>query len=464
MNKPVFTVLGDWAASNEWESVPQAARRQAKNAIIDFCGVALAAVNEPIATVLQSYVAAGGSSGTSSLMGLGQRTSPEMAAFVNGAMGHALDFDDVNDSMGGHPTAPVFPAALALAESEHLSGEALLHAYCIGFEVEAKIARGVNFVHYDKGWHPTATLGAFGSTAAAAKLLRLSGEETGWALGLAASAAAGLKASFGTMAKPIQVGRAAQIGVASARLAGLGATANPEAFDLPSGFGAVYNGPGLFDATAAIDSIADPWDLIDPGVHLKLYPCCGSTHSAIDAALVARDKLPVGVSDIERVTVKTHPRRLAHTNRPEVSSSLEAKFSVQFAVTMALLGGNVVLDDFTEERRESPLVREMLGRVHAEPLPEDRWGPEHFAAEVLIELRQGGEPIFARYERPRGRSADDPLTQEVIFNKFRECAKASLLQDSSEELLLGLEQLEQESDAARLAALLRGASRGVGVQ
>ena len=133
------------------------------------------------------------------------------AALINGVAAHALDFDDCNNTLGGHPSAPILPALWALAPG--VSGKAFIAAYAAGVECETKLARAVHFHHYEKGWHPTSTLGTFGSAAACGHLLRLDPDQIATALALAASMASGIKANFGTMTKPFHVGQAARNGL-----------------------------------------------------------------------------------------------------------------------------------------------------------------------------------------------------------------------------------------------------------
>ena len=177
----------------------------------------------------------------------------------------------------------LIPPMLALAEQLGGTGRDLALAYVVGFETECRIARGVHFHHYDKGWHPTATLGIFGTVAAAARLLRLTPDQTAMALGLAASLAAGLKANFGTMTKPLHVGHTVRNGLFAALMVREGFTANPAALEARQGFLDVFNGPGTYDIERILADWYAPLEVEgggEPG--LKPYPCCGSTHSSIN--------------------------------------------------------------------------------------------------------------------------------------------------------------------------------------
>ncbi len=305
-----------------FEGLPAEAVAWAKVGVLDTVGVTLAGSGESCARIV-SRVAAH-STGPGLLFGTGRSVAPLDAALINGTAAHALDFDDCSDSMGGHPSSPVLPALFALAGTRRVTGRAFLAAYIAGFETETQIARGVNFHHYEKGWHPTATLGTFGSAAASSHLLGLDARRTATALSLAASLASGIKANFGTMTKPLHVGHAARNGLMAALLAADGFTAGEDAFEHRQGFFPVFNGAGNFLVDAVLADWAAPLDILKPGIAIKQYPCCGSTHPAIDAMLALVEEHALTPTVVDRVDSWTHPRRLAQTNRPNPKSALDA--------------------------------------------------------------------------------------------------------------------------------------------
>src|SRR5687767_10847341 len=266
-----------------YEDLPPEAVHWAKIGILDTVGVTLAGAREDTTRIPAAIVTAG-SSGPSLIFGGNRRVAALDAALVNGTAAHALDFDDMTNRLGGHPSAPILPALFALADELGASGRDFIAAYVAGFETECKLGLGVHFHHYTKGWHPTATLGVFGAAAAAARLLKLSGSETATALALAASFASGIKANFGTMAKPLHVGHCARNGLLAARLAKAGYTANQESiFEHDQGFLEVFNGPGTYDVQRAMLAWAAPLDIVEPGIGIKQSPCWSSTQPAIDA-------------------------------------------------------------------------------------------------------------------------------------------------------------------------------------
>ncbi len=438
-------------------SLPAAAVHWAKIGILDTVGVTLAGASEPCARIAARVAGAG--TGPALVFGTRAGAAPADAALINGTAAHALDFDDCSNTLGGHPSAPMLPALFALAEGRAVSGADFIAAYVAGFETETRIARAVNFHHYEKGWHPTATLGTFGAAAACARLLRLSPEQTATALAIAASFASGIKANFGTMTKPLHVGHCARNGLTAALLAAEGFTANRAAFEHPQGFFLVFNGAGTFDPAAVLRDWAAPLDIVHPGIAIKQYPCCGSTHPAIDALLALRAAHGLTAAEVEHVTSWTHPRRLAHTNRPDPASALDAKFSVQYCLARALAEGRVVLSHFMGDAYADPAIRALMRRIEAAPHPamtmEDT---AHFGAEIRV-LTKDGRQLAHQVDRPAGRTAENPLPVATMDAKFLDCAARSLRADAARGVRDLLRRLDTVADVSTLRdALAEGAA------
>ena len=272
----------------------------------------------------------------------------------------------VGISIGGHPSIAVLPGALALAESLGARGRDLLLAFGTGLEPQARIGHAVHTHHDEKGWHPTATLGIFGAAAASARLLGLDADGTATALAIACSLSSGVKANFGTMTKPLHAGECTRNGLYAALLAKEGFTACLEAFEHKHGFFEVFNGAGNYVAGKVLESWADPLEILNPGVGLKQYPCCGSTHSAIDAMLILRERHRLTPGEVAKIESITHDRALAHTDRPDPRSSLDAKFSVQYCVARALMHGDVTFEHVRREYNKDADRLSNLGMDEAE--------------------------------------------------------------------------------------------------
>jgi 2-methylcitrate dehydratase PrpD len=416
--------IAERIAAISFDGLPPEAVRWAKTAILDTVGVTLAGAREPCARIVGRVAV--GAAGDCLIFGTGRRAGPLDAALVNGTAAHALDFDDVSYSLGGHPSAPILPALFALGEMRECTGRDFIAAYVAGFETETRLGRGVHFHHYEKGWHPTATLGVFGATAACVHLLGLDPAQSAQALAVAASLASGLKANFGTMTKPLHVGHTARSGLFAALLAREGFTANPAALEHRQGFLEVFNGPGTFDADKILRDWGRPFDIVRPGLGVKQHPCCGSTHPAIDAMLLLRGETPVAPDKLARIDCWMHPRRLAHTDRPDPVSGLDAKFSVQYCLARALIAGRIVLEDFEGERFRDPATRALMRRIAAAPHPDmPADSGEHLGAEVRITL-DDGRVIAKRIGAALGRGPDNPLPAEALAAKFADCAGRAL--------------------------------------
>ena len=333
--------LADRIVNSKIDSSDHKIIESSNSAILDTIGVTLiGSKSEATRSVITALDAKNLSDGVL-IYGKKLKVSPLDAAMINGTSSHALDFDDCNNTMGGHPTVPILAGLLANGESLHASGQDLIEAYVIGVETICAMAKVLNFHHYEKGWHPTTTLGIFGAVAANARLQRLDVEKTATAIAIAASMAAGIKANFGTFTKPFHVGQCTKNGLLAVRTADAGLTASPVALEGQQGFFEVYNGEGNYDTTRLLEGWGAPFEIVDPGIAVKLYPCCGSTHPAVDAAIALKREHNLQLSDIESVLSWTHPRRLKHTNRPRVDTGFDGKFSVQYVVSRALQNGKI---------------------------------------------------------------------------------------------------------------------------
>lgn len=440
-------------AGLRYEDLPPAALHWAKVGLLDTIGVTLAGSREESVRIAADALEL--HDGPALMFGSARRIGTLDAALINGTASHALDFDDSSNTLGGHPSSPVLSALIPLADELRCSGKELLLAYIAGFEVETKLARAVNLHHYTKGWHPTATLGVFGAAAACCKLMRLAPERIAHALALCGSFSSGIKANFGTMTKPLHVGHCARNGLYAARLAARGFTANArEMFEHRQGFLEVFNGAGTYDTARALSSWAAPLDIIEPGIGIKLYPCCGGTHPAIDAMLELVREHRLHASDVASIEGRVHARRLVHTNRPEPASALDAKFSLQYVLARALMDGRIAADHFESASWTDPAVRELMQRVTVLPYDARHFNEEnHFGGHVTVTLNNGNV-LVAQVDQPFGRSSSSPLPQHLLLEKFRQCA-TSLLPESVVPLLAGkIEAFEAIDDVHEITELI----------
>lgn len=437
--------LCNFLVTTSFEDLPEDVLTHAKRMLLDTVGVTLLGADTPPASKLQSTLTLNDSD--SKIVGTGNSTSLSQAARIHGVMAHALDFDDVHHRMGGHPSAPVLSALLPVAEQNRVSGKELLLAFVLGTEIELFLADVLNPGHYERGWHPTSVLGTLGAAGAVGVLLNLDKPELRQALGIAASSASGTKENFGTMTKPLHVGNAARAGLEAGILANTGFTASQEILEASfGGFFDLFEGQPEHDYDDHLEHLGDPWCLLDPPVGFKPYPSCGSTHSAIDAALAIQNTHDFDIDDIESVQIEEHPRRLGHTNKPDPETSLDGKFSVQYCVAVALNEQTVWLDHFDDENIARETYQSLLERITVSPGSDD-FEDREWGARVTVTTKNQVESVTI--EAPRG-SSKKPLSQADLEDKYRRCARTTLESDQVERSLSCIESLESVEDITEL--------------
>ena len=445
------SAIAEFIAKSRWEDCPAGAVDAARRAILDCLGVMLAGSVEPSARIVTDIARSEGGAPLATVVGTPLRTGAVWAALANGTAAHALDFDDTNFAMMGHPTAPVLSAALAAGELALADGRALVHAFLLGFEVETTLAEVLNPAHYEKGFHATGTLGTMGAAAAAARLLGLDATQTRTALAIAASQASGLKENFGTMTKPFHAGHAARSGVLSGLLAREGFTASEQALEGPQGYFAVL-GAGKREERA-LETLGAPWKILKTGVAVKPYPSCACTHSIIDSALELRRIHAIAPEQVEHVTVgvgASVPRILIHSNP---RSGLEAKFSGEFSAAAALCEGRVGIATFRDDKADDPAIKALMKRVRVVVDPEiPGEGDQHVWTRVTLRLRDGREVSVA--PRPVPGHPGSPLSLDQLREKFRDCARIVLPDDRVESVRQMVEDLDGCPDLRSLTAIL----------
>ena len=431
--------LASFALGLALDRVPESVRASACAAMLDGLACAIAGRDERVARELRGFALEQGSHPRATLWGTGERVSPALAALVNGTAAHALDFDDVSWAMNGHPTVPLLPAAFATAEAAGCTGEELLRAYVVGFEVEARLGQALGKPHYERGWHATATLGVFGATAASGVLLGLDAGALRRAFGIALSRASGTRANFGTDAKPLHAGLAARAGLEAAELALRGVTAREDALEMPMGLADLYGGAFPFE----LPSLDAGFALERPGVELKPYPSCRFTHRAIDAVLSLREK-HAGRA-LRAIECESDPLGQKILIYPEPRTGLEAKFSLQYCVAIAWLDGWPGLGAFSDARAGAADVQALLRRVVVR---------ESRAADEQVEL------VFADGTRARETvriargNPQNPLSDEQRIAKVLSCLEPALGAARARALVDAIDALAKLRDVRELARML----------
>ncbi len=445
VNAPVTRILADWISATDDAAISANAREWARHVLLDWIAVSVAGASEPLVRILVDEYGTGGA-GPCTLLGHPARVRPLDAALINGAAGHALDFDDVASRMFGHPTVPVAPAALALAEAEGRSGNALLRAIVVGHEIESRVGELVGPSHYLHGFHATGTVGTFGAAAACANLKGLDAGRTAHALGLAAAQAAGLKSMFGTMTKPLHAGKAAMNGLMAAQLAARGFTANDSGIECEQGFARTmapevnaFSGPIDTRQGFAIESTL-----------FKYHAACYLTHSTIEAIGQARRKhgLDLGALDSMKIHVAGNHRGVCDIAEPR--TGLEVKFSIQHLAAVAMAGGDTAaLDLYTDETALDE--RFARARRHIE-LITGRGGDRNEAV-VTIRTRDGRE--ITEQANVAIPATDTAAQWQRLVAKARAIAAPALGHQRFERLVAALRELEHAPTLTPLLETLR---------
>ena len=435
------------------DSVSGRARQMTRTALIDTVAVTLAGAAEPAVAILARTLQVASNTGAAQIFGHPLRGSILDAALINGTAAHAIDYDDMAEAMGGHPSVPVVPVLFALGEQLGASGRQIVEAYIVGFEAECRLGRVVMPHHYESGWHPTATLGVFGATAAAARLLQLDEQHMATALAIAASSASGVKANFGTMTKPLHVGQSARGGLLAALLAQGGFTAKPTAFENKEGFFAAFD--GLANVHLEELDCQDPeLEIEKDAIGLKQFPACGSTHPAILAMFDLVRNHGLKPEDVAAIEIVAHRRRLPHTNNPDPQTPLAAKFSIQYATARALVDNAVRLGHFEGTAFLEPEIKRLLQLITTRAFPDDGSGgrAQEFAAEVTVTTRSGNT-LKGRAESALGRGFQDPMTSEELWEKFRDCSSGVVPLKRAEQVYAALENIESCANVAEIGLL-----------
>ena len=451
-------------------TVPKDVMHLGKRSILDGIGLALAGNAAESGHIVRTYLRTLGipMDKGCTVIGTNLKVPPRFAAFANGVAIHADDYDDTQravakDRVYGlltHPTAPALPPVLALGELGNRSGIDVLTAYQIAVEVETKVAEAINPRHYDHGFHTTGTVGTFAATAGSARLLGLNAEQTRRALGIGASQAAGLRENFGTMTKPFHPGRSCESGVVAAEFARLGWTATPVVLEANRGF--FQAAGGGYDASAMQDKLGNPWTFAMPGVSIKPHPSGSLTHPGMGKMLDLIREHDIRPDQVAKVRVGTNrhmPNALIH-HRPR--NELQAKFSMEFCMAILLIERKAGLAEFTDRVVNRKDVQRMIERVEFGVHPDaEAAGYEKMTTIIDIELNDG-RTVSGRADFGKG-SPVNPMSDEELSDKFRECAAWGKLPDAQAEkvidLVLNLEKVKSVRELTRLLVPARAKSK-----
>lgn len=381
---PLTRELAETCLARARDPLPADVGEIARHSLLDWLGTLTSGWADPSVAMLEAEIREEHAAPRATLLGSGLRTSVRHAALVNGMASHVLDFDDVHLRSRVHPSVPLWSAILAICERDRLSGARALAAFVAGVEMQSRIALVMGEEHYKRGWHNTATFGTFGAALASATLLDLTLEQTQHALGICATQAAGLRAAFGTMCKPLHAGHAASCGVLAASLAKRGFTSQTDMLECDAGFIDLYAGARDNDAIA--NALADAPDYQARTILFKYNASCYGTQGSIEAAKLLREKLGANIDLVERIEIRVEPQYLSVCCIPRPTTGLEAKFSIAQMVALTLAGWSTVdAGSYGEGALNDAQVMRLRQLVNITPNPQQ----PRASADVAILLKDG---------------------------------------------------------------------------
>lgn len=438
--------------------LPAEALEIGKRCMVDTMGLYAAGATEHSVHILMEEAAyQGGREDALLLAGKGQRIPAPTAARILGTSGHAHDWDDTQVShdprhvygLLTHPSVPPLTAALVVAQQlGGVSGEALMLAFQTGFEVESKISEWMLPDHYRRGHHTSGTVGTFGACAAAAKLLQLTDDQVANALGIAASFAAGIRCNFGTMTKPLHVGRAAENGVTAAMLAKRGFTADPSALDGRWGFIQVLGGG--YSEKKLSQGFGKTFTIVSPGVSIKPYPSGIVTHQSMDAMRNLVLEHDIQPEQVQKIDFYAANNILEPIRYPIAKNHLQAKFCMNALLAMLVLRRQAGAKEFTDEFVGGAAMQDMQKRINLHHDADiEAKGFDRIRSRIVLQTKDGR--TFEKWadERYRG-GPSNPMTNGEVEEKFRVCAQGLLDEESQKALIASLWAVDTLADSAVL--------------
>jgi 2-methylcitrate dehydratase PrpD len=439
---PVTAEIAQRAAILGWRDLPDDLVERTKQCLLDWFAVTLAGAQDELTDILIQETLEDGGQGPASLVGRKEKVTPSAATLINGAASHALDYDDVNFAMGGHPTVTVVPALLSLGEQRKASGRLFIESFVAGYETSGRVGRLVAPSHYVKGFHVTGTVGSFSAAAAAGRMLGLDARQLAVAFGIAATQAAGLKSNFGTMCKPLHAGTASEHGLRAAKLAAKGFTARADVLECDQGFASSQS-----DHLNIDDALGEP----PQGWHLrnnlfKYHAACYLTHAPIECAKEIRLKSNFPPERVKKILLRLDEGADRVCNIPHPTTGLEAKFSLRQTVAMALTGVDTAnLDSYNEAVTQEPRIKALRDKMTIEFKP----GWAKSVSEMAIQL-DDGTTVEARHDSGIP-WVDLQKQRQALETKFDSLAVPVLGAAGAKRLHNAIERIDSLADIGELA-------------
>ncbi len=407
--------------------------------MLDWAGVAYAGRKEPVSQIVTKLVEDESSHGNSRIISNGLNLSSKSAALVNGTIGHALDYDDTHFLFTGHPTASAFPTALAIGEELNSTIDEMILAYMCGVEVSTRLGHILGYSHYNKGFHQTATSGAFGATVVASKLLKLNLDQIENAFGIVSTRASGLKSQFGTMGKPFHAGIAASNGIEAAKLAKLGFISCKNGIECSQGFLNTHGWNEKYP-DEAIEDLGNNY--LFPEIKYKFHACCHGLHAFLEALDELKIKNNFNPEAIEKISIETQPSWLKVCNIESPKTGLESKFSYRLTAAMSLHGIDTArLDSYNDEMCfDANLIKT---RDKVEVIPNENLSN----TEALIKIKDDTNVFENKH------NLSDKIENEIILKKIK-AKSSSLLSENVSKKLSSILENPKEFSAKDILNLL----------
>ncbi len=432
--------LASYVLSNRLADIPPDVRHEARRAILNYVGCALGGSADQAVDIAIRALGPYFGAPTANILGRAEHMDPLHASLMNGISSHVYDYDDTTPKNYMHPTSPVASALFAYASAHPVTGRDFMHAFIMGFEAEMRIGNAVYPAHYDVGWHITGTAGVFGAAAAIAKLLGLSLQEMIWAMGLAATQAAGIREMFGSMAKAFHPGRSAQNGYAAALLAQAGFTAGEHGIEGPRGFAAVQ--AASYDLSKITAGLGSEFEL--RANTYKPFPCGIVNHPTIDGAIQLHHEYRPAPETVAGVRLRVAPLVLDLCNQTNITRGLQGKFSVYHGAAIGLVRGKAGIQEYTDEAVNDPSVkrvRELTTAAGDASITEDQ-------AHIEVELTSGDK--LSRFVEKSLGNIHRPLTDRQLEQKFLDQAVLALPAAQVERLIELCWRIDELEDVGEL--------------
>jgi 2-methylcitrate dehydratase PrpD len=437
--------LAQHIISTKSESLPDWIFHESKRTLVNMLAISLSASEAAPVLALTDWAREEEAKGRATAIGSGLRTSPTIATLLNGYMAHLQDYDDTHFPTVLHPTAPVWPAILALAEDIGASGHDSLAAFAIGAEVACRVSMSVHPWHYDAGWHITGTAGVFGAVAGAGWLLGLTAEQMFNALAIGGTQASGVREVFGSDTKALHPAKAASNGLQAVMLAKAGFTGPDDIIGGRRGFWEVLSAAG-HNEEELTGGWGERWAFASNG--LKPYANGVVSHPIQDAVIKLRNEHNIKPEDVAGIKAYVHPLVFELMNRAEPSRALEGKFSFQHCAAAALVDGAGHDAQFTDAKVLDPVISGVRAKVSAEIDPTKK----EESARVVITLNDG--TILQETTEHATGSPENPMSDEVLEAKYSTLATAIIGKAQADELLSAAWALNSASDIKQVTTLM----------